>query len=130
MPYRGYPDVFPLSSLRNLRLDWFFDTQTQKQNVPPGKPDGQLVKKSLRVFCQAAFKIAKLFVVLFCNFAAAAGDGTRKETLTVSLYYRVVVFIAPIQGLCYTVRDAVDWFRFPTARRFLKGSNHSPLQYC
>lgn len=46
------------------------------------------------------------------------------------LYYRVVVFIALIQGLCYTVRDAVDWFRFPTARRFLKGSNHSPLQYC
>ena len=84
MPYRGYPDVFPLSSLRNLRLDWFFDTQTQKQNVPPGKPDGQLVKKSLRVFCQAAFKIAKLFVVLFCNFAAAAGDQTRKDTLTVS----------------------------------------------
>ena len=84
MPYRGYPDVFPLSSLRNLRLDWFFDTQTQKQNVPPGKPDGQLVKKSLRVFCQAAFKIAKLFVVLFCNFAAAAGYLTRKDTLTVS----------------------------------------------
>ena len=83
MPYRGYPDVFPLSSLRNLRLDWFFDTQTQKRNVPPGKPDGQLVKKSLRVFCQAAFKIAKLFVVLFCNFAAAAGYLTRKETLTV-----------------------------------------------
>ena len=68
--------------------------------------------------------------ILFCNSAAAAGYGTRKDTLTVSLYYRVVVFIAPIQGLCYTVRDAVDWFRFPTARRFLKGSNHSPLQYC
>ena len=52
------------------------------------------------------------------------------EAKSVPLYYRVVVFIAPIQGLCYTVRDAVDWFRFPTARRFLKGSNHSPLQYC
>ena len=118
------------SSLRNLRLIRFFDTQTQKRNVPPGKPDGQLVKKSLRVFCQAASKLQNFFVVLFCNFAAAAGDQTRKDTLTVSLYYRVVVFIAPIQGLCYTVRDAVDWFRFPTARRFLKGSNHSPLQYC
>ena len=72
---KGNPDGFLslFSSLRNLRLDWFFDTQTQKRNVPPGKPDGQLVKKSLRVFCQAAFKIAKLFVVLFCNFAAAAG---------------------------------------------------------
>ena len=56
--------------------------------------------------------------------------GTGDSPLTIPLYYRVVVFIAPIQGLCYTVRDAVDWFRFPTARRFLKGSNHSPLQYC
>ena len=49
---------------------------------------------------------------------------------TISLYYRVVVFKAPLQGLCYTVRDAVDWFVSPTARRFMKGSNHSPLQYC
>ena len=83
---KGNPDGFLslFSSLRNLRLIRFFDTQTQKRNVPPGKPDGQLVKKSLRVFCQAAFKIAKLFVVLFCNFAAAAGYLTRKETLTVS----------------------------------------------
>ena len=47
-----------------------------------------------------------------------------------SLYYRVVVIRAPLQGLCYTVRDAVDWLLPPTARRFRKGSNHSPLQYC
>ena len=46
------------------------------------------------------------------------------------LYYRVVVIRAPLQGLCYNVRDAVDWFSRPTARRFQKGSNHSPLQYC
>jgi hypothetical protein len=26
-----------------------------------------------------------------------------------SLYYRVVVYKAPLQGLCYTVMDAVDW---------------------
>ena len=26
-----------------------------------------------------------------------------------TLYYRVVVIRAPLQGLCYTVRDAVDW---------------------
>ncbi|WP_418468884.1 hypothetical protein, partial [Faecousia sp.] len=65
-------------------------------------------KSLLELFWQAAFKIAKYdFARLFCNFAAAAGYLTRKETLTVSLYYRVVVFIAPIQGLCYTVRDAV-----------------------
>ena len=49
---------------------------------------------------------------------------------TSSLYYRVVVIRAPLQGLCYTVRDAVDWLLPPTARRFRKGSNHSPLQYC
>ena len=73
MPYRGYPDVFPLSSLRNLRLIRFFDTQTQKQNVPPGKPDGQLVKKSLRVFCQAAFKIAKLFCSTVLQFCRCGG---------------------------------------------------------
>ena len=29
--------------------------------------------------------------------------------LVSSLYYRVVVIKAPLQGLCYTVRDAVDW---------------------
>jgi len=34
------------------------------------------------------------------------------------------------KDVCYTVKDAVDWYFPPTARRFLKGSNHSPLQYC
>lgn len=52
------------------------------------------------------------------------------KMLSSSLYYRVVVIRAPLQGLCYNVRDAVDWFSRPTARRFQKGSNHSPLQYC
>ena len=33
--------------------------------------------------------------------------GLGKEDI--SLYYRVVVIKAPLQGLCYTVRDAVDW---------------------
>ena len=47
-----------------------------------------------------------------------------------SLYYRVVVIRAPLQGLCYTVRDAVDWWLAPTTRWFKKGSNHSPLQFC
>ena len=36
---------------------------------------------------QAAFRIAKwIFVVLFCIFVAAAGDGTRKATLTVPFH--------------------------------------------
>ena len=44
---KGHPDGFLslFSSLRNLRLDWFFDTQTQKRNVPPGKPDGTFRRK-------------------------------------------------------------------------------------
>ena len=49
---------------------------------------------------------------------------------TGSLYYKIVVFKVPLQGLCYTVRDAVDWLSAPTARRFLKGSHHRSLQYC
>ena len=28
---------------------------------------------------------------------------------TITLYYRVVVFIDPLQGLCYNAEDAVDW---------------------
>ena len=47
-----------------------------------------------------------------------------------SLYYRVVVIRDPLQGLCYTVRDAVDWSVPPTTRWFMKGSNHSPLHFC
>ena len=30
-----------------------------------------------------------------------------------SLYYRVVIIKAPLQGLCYTVRDAVDRLAAP-----------------
>ena len=47
-----------------------------------------------------------------------------------ALYYRVVVIRAPLQGLCYNVKDAVDWFATPTVRRFTEGSDHSPLRYC
>ena len=44
---KGHPDGFLslFSSLRNLRLIRFFDTQTQKRNVPPGKPDGTFRRK-------------------------------------------------------------------------------------
>ena len=31
-----------------------------------------------------------------------------------ALYYRVVVIRAPLQGLCYTVRDVVDWCKTPS----------------
>ena len=44
---KGHPGGFLslFSSLRNLRLIRFFDTQTQKRNVPPGKPDGTFRRK-------------------------------------------------------------------------------------
>ena len=38
-----------------------------------------------------------------------------RDVSAFSLYYRVVVFIDPLQGLCYTVKDAVDWYHSPTA---------------
>ena len=34
----------------------------------------------------------------------------------ITLYYRVVVILVPLQGLlCYTEKDVVDWFISPTA---------------
>ena len=73
---KGHPDgfLFLFSSLRDLRLGSFFASPFRKNEMyRPASRTVSLSKKSLRVFCQAAFKIAKLFVVLFCNFAAAAG---------------------------------------------------------
>ena len=43
-----------------------------------------------------------------------------KKKLHFPLFYRVVVFIAPLQGLCYTARDAVDWCNSPTAETVLE----------
>ncbi len=42
------------------------------------------------------------------------------------LYYKVVEFIVPLQGL-YAILfgDTVDWYIPPTTRWFKKGSNHS-----
>ena len=53
-----------------------------------------------------------------------------KSHFIFSLYYKVVVYSPYPRGVCYTVKDAVDWLNSPTARRFRIGSNHSPLQYC
>ena len=44
-----------------------------------------------------------------------------------SLYYRVVVIKAPLQGLCYTVRDAVDWCFSPTTRMVSERFQPQPL---
>ena len=67
-------------------------------------------------FCNRTFKIKTLALFFIDDIS--------------SLYYRVVVLVPLFRSVCYTVRDAVDWFFPPTARRFTIGSNHSPLQYC
>lgn len=72
---------------------------------------------------------------LFMQILGQLSDGLDEQQIQIepeegSLYYRVVVIRAPLQGLCYTVRDAVDWLAAPTTRWFTKGSNHSPLQFC
>ena len=60
-----------------------------KQTLPPG--GGRvfsLSKKSLRDFSPSCFQNCKIefCCILFCNSAAAAGDWTRKDTLTVSFH--------------------------------------------
>ena len=47
--------------------------------------------------------------------------------MILSLYYRVVVIKAPLQGLCYTVRDAVDWCFSPTTRMVSERFQPQPL---
>ena len=75
-------------------------------------------------------EVAPLSETHFCTPNFFLDENADPSVEPMSLYYRVVVIRAPLQGLCYNVRDAVDWFSRPTARRFQKGSNHSPLQYC
>lgn len=43
-----------------------------------------------------------------------ASNAEEFARLIASSYYRVVVIKVPLQGLCYTVRDAVDWYLLPT----------------
>ena len=54
------------------------------------------------------------------SIVTAAGIARKNQNIhkVLTLYYRVVVFRAPLQGLCYTVRDAVDWCCPPTTRWF------------
>ncbi|MFR2513974.1 MAG: hypothetical protein ACLS83_03685 [Oscillospiraceae bacterium] len=55
--------------------------------VIPQNGQISLSKKSLRAFSPSCFQNCKKgFVFLFCNSAAAAGNLTRKETLTVSFH--------------------------------------------
>ena len=54
-------------------------------------------------------------------------DFRREKEVSLSLYYRVVVIKAPLQGLCYTVRDAVDWCFSPTTRMVSERFQPQPL---
>ena len=45
---------------------------------------------------------------------------TLANSIFYTLNYRVVVIKAPLQGLCYTVRDAVDWWHLPTTQMVLE----------
>ena len=56
-----------------------------------------------------------------------AGDNPYLKRDFLSLYYRVVVIKAPLQGLCYTVRDAVDWCFSPTTRMVSERFQPQPL---
>ena len=81
------------------------------------------------------FPVVYRYLTGLCGNQALAEELTQETFCraiehSASLYYKVVVFKAPLQGLCYTVRDAVDWLGSPTTRWFQKGSNHSPLQFC
>ena len=50
----------------------------------PASRTVSLSKSPFWPFAKLPSKLQNFFVVLFCNFAAAAGDQTRKDTLTVS----------------------------------------------
>ena len=61
-----------------------------RKKIPEAEASGifSLSKKSLWAFSPSCFQNCKIefCCILFCNSAAAAGDGTRKETLTVSFH--------------------------------------------
>ena len=61
-----------------------------RKKIPEAQASGSfsLSKKSLWAFSPSCFQNCKIefCCILFCNSAAAAGDGTRKETLTVSFH--------------------------------------------
>ena len=62
-----------------------FSTPRRKNEMyRPASRTVSLSKSPFGSFAKLPSKLQNFFVVLFCNFAAAAGDQTRKDTLTVS----------------------------------------------
>ena len=62
-----------------------FSTSKRKNEMyRPASRTVSLSKSPFWPFAKLPSKLQNFFVVLFCNFAAAAGYLTRKDTLTVS----------------------------------------------
>ena len=58
------------------------------------------------------------------------GEERKEVEVTQSLYYRVVVIKAPLQGLYYTVRNAVDWLFSPTTQMVPERFQPQPFAVC
>ena len=75
----------------------------EKKDFPKGT-------KPREIFVYTCERIAEPLIPLGYKYRKSKNDIYKKDGIFVfSLYYRVVVIKAPLQGLCYTVRDAVDW---------------------
>ena len=82
-----------------------------QKSEPPGAatPGGSLCLLALAVFQFTPLREGRPGGFFYAAAATATRMLDRMSMPNTSLYYRVVVIKAPLQGLCYTVRDAVDW---------------------
>ena len=99
----------------DLASDWVARYGPTLEPEERAQLDGQLAEE-IDAFAQQIAAIPE---------ASAAGLTDYESFL--SLYYRVVVIKAPLQGLCYTVRDAVDWCFSPTTRMVSERFQPQPL---
>ena len=90
--------------------------------------DSDLLRKD---FIERIAELSKgeSFTHLFLSGDILYRNGT-PDSKTISLYYRVVVFSDPLQGHVLHCKGCCGLVVLPTARRFKKGSDHSPLQNC
>ena len=94
---RRFPLVFPPRPSAGLVFR-HPDAKTKCTARQAGRSACQKVPSGLLPSCLQNCKT--YFVVLFCNFAAAAGDQTRKDTLTVSFQNCKMKFCSIILQFC------------------------------
>ena len=94
---RRFPLVFPPKPSAGLVFR-HPDTKTKCTARQAGRSACRKVPSGLLPSCLQNCKT--YFVVLFCNFAAAAGDQTRKDTLTVSFQNCKMKFCSIILQFC------------------------------